>query len=50
VPEVPSPFSFRQQPLVQVAVWCIGEYGELLVAGPIETKDKTFITVSYITS
>ncbi|CAL8090419.1 unnamed protein product [Calicophoron daubneyi] len=32
--------SMTQQPLVQVASWCIGEYGDLLVAGSVEAGDK----------
>lgn len=36
----------KQQALVQVAVWCLGEFGDLLVAAPVVVKKHDPIAVS----
>ena len=29
----------NQQPLCQVGAWCVGEYGDLLMAGTLEEEE-----------
>jgi AP-1 complex subunit gamma-1 len=36
----------KQQALVQVAVWCVGEFGDLLVAAPVPVKKHDPVTVT----
>ncbi|XP_070574228.1 AP-1 complex subunit gamma-1-like isoform X2 [Ptychodera flava] len=38
-----------QQPLVQVAAWCIGEYGDLLMAGQTEEAEPIQVCTYYKT-
>eukprot|EP01087_Luapelamoeba_hula_P000833 TRINITY_DN10611_c0_g1_i3.p1 TRINITY_DN10611_c0_g1~~TRINITY_DN10611_c0_g1_i3.p1 ORF type:complete len:644 (+),score=59.69 TRINITY_DN10611_c0_g1_i3:111-2042(+) len=36
----------NQHTLAQTAVWCIGEFGDLLVSSPIETRDSSPLQVT----
>lgn len=39
-----------QQPLAQVASWCIGEFGDLLVAGIVDEEEPLQVRTYYVKS
>ncbi len=37
-----------QQPLAQVALWCIGEFGDMLVAGVVDEEEPIQVRTYYL--
>eukprot|EP00005_Dracoamoeba_jomungandri_P004247 CAMPEP_0174259080 /NCGR_PEP_ID=MMETSP0439-20130205/7962_1 /TAXON_ID=0 /ORGANISM="Stereomyxa ramosa, Strain Chinc5" /LENGTH=834 /DNA_ID=CAMNT_0015342833 /DNA_START=45 /DNA_END=2549 /DNA_ORIENTATION=+ len=40
--------NLRSQPLVQVAVWCIGEYGDILVSSSVKDEEGNLMEVKEV--